>query len=144
MIVICVLGENKSYLISKTCWTFSILMFYIIIFNNRNQVQTCKIQLQFILVGRYQFDPNRFKLTLLHGKFLLLLHSLIVIDFWIWLVNENFDNFFRSFHWKVYGIAKIVNAFFFTISVLSKSRWYATTIRICILISSESFVTSKE
>ena len=27
--------------------------------------------------------------------------SWIEIDFSIWLVNENFDNFFRIFHWKV-------------------------------------------
>ena len=38
MKVICVLGTHKHFLISKTSWIFSILMFQVIIFNNRNQL----------------------------------------------------------------------------------------------------------
>ena len=44
-------------------------MFHVIIFHNRNQSLKYKIQLHFILVGNYYFDPNRLKLTLLRGKF---------------------------------------------------------------------------
>ena len=47
--------------------------------------------------------------------------SLIVIDFWTWLVNENFDIFFRSFHWKVYEIIEFVNEFFYDFNPIQKS-----------------------
>ena len=79
MKVICALSTHKKFLIWKTCWTFSVLMFQVI------------------------------------------KHFLIVIDFWILLVNENFNNFFRSFYWKVYVIIEIVNEFLYSFSPIQKS-----------------------
>ena len=37
------------------------------------------------------------------------------------VVNENFDKFFRSFHWKVYGIIEMVNEFFYNFTPIQKS-----------------------
>ena len=66
MKVICALTTHKHFLISKTCWIFSILMFQIIILNNKNQLETYKIQLKFILViSKSKIVHSTYKLVIL-------------------------------------------------------------------------------
>ena len=62
MKVICALDRHKIFLIWKMCWIFSIFMFQVIIFNNSNQLNKYKTQLQFILVHS-RFPITRFPVT---------------------------------------------------------------------------------
>ena len=64
--VIFAMGIHKKISISRTYWIFSILMFHVIIFNNRNQLKTYKIELQFILVlSKLKIVDSTYKLVIL-------------------------------------------------------------------------------
>ena len=63
------LGIHKNFLLLKRCWIFSILMYRVINLIIKANLQTYKIQLQFILIGSFLFYPNRLKLMLLNKKF---------------------------------------------------------------------------
>ena len=117
MEVICALGTHKHFLISKTCWIFSILMYQVIIFNNQNQLKTYKIQLHFILLlFKSKIVDSTYKLVILiiHRvlQSCLIVFCLFVTKlsymlrsvnhyFFEWLFTSLY-NLFQSFIWSSY------------------------------------------